>query len=175
MCGTSMMKAKNKKKDLPKDQILNVLCHWAEDVQSKCSPLKRKSQKQKNSKRSDTLSPGVHCSPKQLDFQLLYFSIELVAIHIHYYLLAKLEGVLEVDWKAQIKGINEPKQHDEPHDDTADIAQDFVAFDHDSHILWLPIPLSSDHVNPCDCDCDVPLCILSGGGLNNNTNTEHLC
>ena len=108
---------------------------------------------------------------KQFDFYLLYLCIQLVPIQIHYDLLEKLKGVLEIVWKAQIKGINEPKQHDEPHNDTAHIAQDFDAFDHNSHIVWLSIGISSDPVNPCDCVFDVLLCIFSSGGLKNNTNT----
>lgn len=52
------------------------------------------------------LSPGVHLLCKQLGFQLLYLCIQLVPIQIHYDLKEKLKGVLEVFWKAQIKGIN---------------------------------------------------------------------
>ena len=55
-----------------------------------------------------------HRSCKQLDFHLLDICIDLMSIQIHYDFLNKLESVLEVVWKAQIKGVNEPKQQDEP-------------------------------------------------------------
>ena len=90
----------------------------------------------------------------ELCFLLMQTTLFSAAVSLHWAcansnsFLSKLESVPEVIWKAQIKGIKEPKQPDEPHYHPSSVVHDFDAFNHDSHVLWLHISISSDSVYP---------------------------
>lgn len=103
-------------------------------------------------------------SHKKFNFELLDFWSELLSIQVHYYFLDKLESVLQVTRKAEVKRINEAKQHNESQDITFQVAQNLASLNNDSY-LWFCKISCLHFVNPHDCGWNVFFCILNSCSL----------